>query len=184
MQHSATYPLRAIESAREEGLAKATLAGIKASNYDLIVVVSADLRAAEKIPELISCVENGADIAIGSRRAKRDVSDGSGFFQRITRTGADLFARTLFWEYETSRTSGLVFSPLERTLLRVRNSIRRETTFCLRFSLKEIIIRLPRSLMSQVTETLRSIREKGEIRRTISVTCRASFGGRANSTGF
>jgi len=47
---------------------------------------------------LISRVQNGADIAIGSRRAKRDVLDGSSFLRRIAHTGADLFARTLFRE--------------------------------------------------------------------------------------
>jgi dolichol-phosphate mannosyltransferase len=92
------YSVHTIRAPRESGLAKATLDGIKASNYDLIVVLSADLRAAEKIPELISRVQNGADIAIGSRRAKRDVSDGSSFLRRIAHTGADLFARTLFRE--------------------------------------------------------------------------------------
>jgi dolichol-phosphate mannosyltransferase len=92
------YSVRSIRIPRESGLARAALDGIKASNYDLIVVVSADLPAVEKIPELISRVQNGADIAIGSRHAKRNVSDGSSFFRRITRTGADLFARTLFRE--------------------------------------------------------------------------------------
>ena len=96
LQHAATYPLRIIKSPRGTGLAKATLEGIKASSYDLILVLNGDLRAAEKIPELISRVQNGADIAIGSRNVKRDVSDGSGFLRRISHTSADLFARTLF----------------------------------------------------------------------------------------
>jgi dolichol-phosphate mannosyltransferase len=115
--HAATYPLRIIESPRGKGLAKSTLNGIKASTYDLIVVVSADLRAAEKIPELISRVQNGADIAIGSRYVKRDPSDGSSFLRRIAHAGADLFARTLFREIRNVTDVGSGFFAIRKDVV-------------------------------------------------------------------
>lgn len=115
--HAATYPLRIIESPMGQGLAKLTLDGIEASTYDLIVVVNADLRAAEKIPELVSLVQNGADIAVGSRHLKRDASDGSRFLRRFAHAGADLFARTLFREIRNVTDVGSGFFAIRKDVV-------------------------------------------------------------------
>jgi dolichol-phosphate mannosyltransferase len=93
-----TFPVRAIRRPQGGGLAKSVLNGIRASKYDIIVVMNAELCSAEKIPELVSRVQNGSDIAIGSRCATPDASDRPSFLQQITRKGADLFVRTLFRE--------------------------------------------------------------------------------------
>ena len=96
-QYADRYPVRVIRRQGERGLAAAVLRGIRAAKYDMIVVMNADLgHAPENAPELISRVENGADIAIGSRCATPGASDRPSFLQQITRKGADLFVRTLF----------------------------------------------------------------------------------------
>lgn len=92
-----TSSVRAIKTPKERGLAEATMDGINASRYDLIVVISCNA-APEKIPELLSRVQNGADIAIASPCTNSESSDGSGVLRRIILAGADLFTRTLFRE--------------------------------------------------------------------------------------
>jgi len=79
-QYANRYPVRVIPRQGEKGLATAVLRGIRAAKYDIIVVMNAELEhAPEKIPELISCVENGADIAIGCRFVERGASRNSLF---------------------------------------------------------------------------------------------------------
>ena len=93
--------VRAIRTPKERGLAKAIMDGIKASSYNVIVVISCNA-APEKIPELISRVQNGADIAIASPCINSESSDGPGVLRRIILAGADLFTRTLFRELRAS----------------------------------------------------------------------------------
>jgi glycosyltransferase involved in cell wall biosynthesis len=66
--------VRAIRTPKAGGPSTAALNGIRASNYDIIVVMGAGLRhPPEKIPEFILRVQNGADIAIGSPFTTSDV---------------------------------------------------------------------------------------------------------------
>jgi dolichol-phosphate mannosyltransferase len=98
-QYANRYPVRVIPRQGEKGLATAVLRGIRAAKYDIIVVMNAELEhAPEKIPELISCVENGADIAIGSRFVERGALEEFTFLRRVTSKCADLLARTFFRE--------------------------------------------------------------------------------------
>jgi|BarGraNGADG00211_3_1021988.scaffolds.fasta_scaffold09101_1 dolichol-phosphate mannosyltransferase len=89
--------VRAVRTSQESGRAKAAMDGIKASSYDLIVVMSCNA-APEKIPELISRVQNGADIAIAGPCASSEGSGDLSVVRRIILAGADLFTRTLFRE--------------------------------------------------------------------------------------
>lgn len=89
--------VRAIRTPKERGLAKAIMDGIKASSYNLIVVISCNA-APEKIPELISRVQDGADIVIASPCLNSEGSGDYGVLRRIILAGADLFTRTLFRE--------------------------------------------------------------------------------------
>ena len=89
--------VRAIRTPKERGLAKAIMDGIKASSYNLIVVISCNA-APEKIPELISRVQDGADIVIASPCLNSEGSGDYGVLRRIILAGADLFMRTLFRE--------------------------------------------------------------------------------------
>ena len=97
----ATFSVRTVRTSQERGLAKATIDGIKASSYDLIVVISCNA-APEKIPELISRVQNGADIAIASPCITSESLDGPGFLGRIILASTAFFTRTLFRELRAS----------------------------------------------------------------------------------
>ena len=58
--YSDSYPVRVLRRKGKRGLATAVLEGIKASKYDIVVVMDADLQhPPEKIPELISDVRDG-----------------------------------------------------------------------------------------------------------------------------
>jgi dolichol-phosphate mannosyltransferase len=99
LQQSDGDQVRVIRRHGEKGLATAVLTGIQATNYDVIVVMDADLQhPPEMIPELVSLVQNGADIAIGSRFAEHSALEGFSFSRRVISKGADLLARTLFRE--------------------------------------------------------------------------------------
>jgi dolichol-phosphate mannosyltransferase len=91
------YRTRVIRRQGESGLATAVLSGIEAANYDIIVVMDADLQhPPEKIPELISCVANGSDIAIGSRFVDHGEVGEFGVLRRLISAGAAFLARTAF----------------------------------------------------------------------------------------
>jgi dolichol-phosphate mannosyltransferase len=52
----------------DRGLSQAVLEGLQRSNRDLLVVMDADLsHPPERIPELLTALRNGADVAVGSR---------------------------------------------------------------------------------------------------------------------
>ena len=89
--------VRAIRTPKERGLANATLDGIKASSYDVIVVISCNA-ALEKIPELIARVQDGSDIAIASPCTTSESSEDPGVLRRIILAGTALVTRTLFRE--------------------------------------------------------------------------------------
>ena len=91
--------VRVIRRQGKKGLATAVLTGIQEANYDVVVVMDADLQhPPEKIPELVSLVQNGADIAIGSRFAEHSALEEFSFSRRVLSKGADFLARTLFRE--------------------------------------------------------------------------------------
>lgn len=95
--YSESYPVRLIRRKGKRGLSMAVLEGINTSKYDIIVVIDADLQhAPETVPELISCVSKGTDIAIGSRFVESAAVETFGLVRRIISRAADLLARTLF----------------------------------------------------------------------------------------
>jgi dolichol-phosphate mannosyltransferase len=52
----------------DRGLSQAVLDGLKRSQRDLVVIMDADLsHPPEKIPELLTALKNGAEVAVGSR---------------------------------------------------------------------------------------------------------------------
>ena len=91
------YPVRVIRRRGERGLATAVLKGIEASASDTIVVMDADLQhPPEKVPELVSCVRSGTDIAIGSRFVEHGAVGEFSLLRRITSKSAGILARTMF----------------------------------------------------------------------------------------
>lgn len=94
---SKSYPVRVLRRNGKRGLAPAVLEGIRASNYDIVVVMDADLQhPPETIPQLIAEVRNGTDIVIGSRFVEPGALVDFRLSRRILSRGADLLARTLF----------------------------------------------------------------------------------------
>jgi dolichol-phosphate mannosyltransferase len=117
-QYADWYQVRVIPRQGERGLATTVLRGIRAAKYDIIVVMDADLQhPPEKIPELISCVENGADIAIGSWFVDRRVWEEFSFLRQVTSKSANLLARTLFRELRSVKDIESGFFALRRDIV-------------------------------------------------------------------
>ncbi len=98
-QYGDAYHVRTLRRRGKRGLAMAVLEGIDVARYDTIVVMDADLQhPPEKVPSLIACVQNGADIAIGSRFIENGASKEFGLLRYTASKGAETLARTLFRE--------------------------------------------------------------------------------------
>ncbi|KXA88823.1 hypothetical protein AKJ57_06275 [candidate division MSBL1 archaeon SCGC-AAA259A05] len=94
---SEDYPLKVVRRKDERGLGTAVVCGLKESSHDVVVVMDADLQhPPEKIPDLVSEIKEGVDIAIGSRFVEGGDKGEFGFFRRLMSRGADFLARTLF----------------------------------------------------------------------------------------
>ena len=88
-----SYPVRVIVRYDEKGLASAVVKGFENAKHDLIVVMDADLQhPPEMIPRLLDKLDDGADLAVGSRYVLGGgCSEWSGFRKLISR-GAIIFA--------------------------------------------------------------------------------------------
>jgi dolichol-phosphate mannosyltransferase len=65
---AATHPVLVIRRPGKAGLASAVLAGFDAARGDALLVMDADLsHPPEVVPDLVRALENGADLAVGSR---------------------------------------------------------------------------------------------------------------------
>ena len=68
---SAQYPVWVVRRAGKAGLASAVIAGFKESRGDILVVMDADLsHPPETVPALVKAIDDGADLAVGSRYVK------------------------------------------------------------------------------------------------------------------
>ena len=64
-------PVKVVRRAGKAGLASAVVAGFAAARGGILVVMDADLsHPPETVPGLVAAVENGADLAVGSRYVK------------------------------------------------------------------------------------------------------------------
>jgi dolichol-phosphate mannosyltransferase len=65
---SARHPVWVVRRAGKAGLASAVIAGFKESRGDILVVMDADLsHPPEIVPSLVQAIDDGADLAVGSR---------------------------------------------------------------------------------------------------------------------
>ena len=93
---SKDYPIIVIER-KEKGLSTAVIRGIQESNNENIVIIDADLQhPPEKIPELLDALNNGADIAIGSRFVEGGGVGDWNYSRLLISKGARFLATTLF----------------------------------------------------------------------------------------
>lgn len=66
-----SHPVRVLRRAGKAGLASAVVAGFAAARGDVLVVIDADLsHPPEVVPALLRAIEDGADLAVGSRYVK------------------------------------------------------------------------------------------------------------------
>ncbi len=88
--------VRVIERTTERGLSTAVLKGLDESATEICVVIDADLsHPPEKIPDLVKAVEQGADIAVGSRYCAGGEIDNWPFLRRMTSKTGTMLARPL-----------------------------------------------------------------------------------------
>jgi len=93
---SKKYPVRIIERFDERGLSTAVLRGMAESRTDLCVVMDADLsHPPEAIPKLVKAVQDGADVAVGSRYVPGGDIDEWPLFRRFASKAGTLLARPL-----------------------------------------------------------------------------------------
>jgi len=65
---SAQHPVWVVRRAGKAGLASAVIAGFKEARGDILVVMDADLsHPPEIVPALVKAIDDGADLAVGSR---------------------------------------------------------------------------------------------------------------------
>ena len=91
-----TYPVRVIKRRGKFGLGSAIIEGFKNSAGEIMGVIDADLQhPPEVIPELVTTIENGADIAIASRHVPGAGVENWTAFRRAVSKGAIFLARPL-----------------------------------------------------------------------------------------
>lgn len=90
------HPVRVVERFDERGLSTAVLRGMDEARTDLCVVMDADLsHPPEAIPKLVQAVEDGADVAVGSRYVPGGDIDEWPLFRRFASRAGTLLARPL-----------------------------------------------------------------------------------------
>ncbi|MFA5628669.1 MAG: glycosyltransferase family 2 protein [Dehalococcoidales bacterium] len=83
------FPVRIIVRRDKKGLASAVVDGFSYTKSDIIVVMDADLQhPPEVIPSVIKAIEDGADIAVGSRYIEGGGCEGWSLLRRIISKGA------------------------------------------------------------------------------------------------
>jgi dolichol-phosphate mannosyltransferase len=95
--YSGQYPVRVSRRTDESGLATAVVHGIRKAGYDTTVVMDGDLQhPPESIPDLLSAIESGADIAIGSRFTPGGSPGEFSLIRLLTSIVANSLAKALF----------------------------------------------------------------------------------------
>jgi dolichol-phosphate mannosyltransferase len=90
------FPVRVVERFDERGLSTAVLRGMQEARTDLCVVMDADLsHPPEAIPKLVKAVQDGADVAVGSRYVPGGDIDEWPLFRRLASKAGTLLARPL-----------------------------------------------------------------------------------------
>lgn len=91
-----TFPVRLVERVGERGLSTAVLRGLNEARTEICVVMDADLsHPPESIPRMVREVEDGADVAVGSRYVRGGEIDQWPFFRRLTSRVGTMMARPL-----------------------------------------------------------------------------------------
>ena len=90
---SARYPVRIVVRRDKKGLASAVVDGFACVDARAIGVMDADLQhPPEVVPALLKAIDDGADMAIGSRYVKGGGCEGWGLMRRLMSKGAGFLA--------------------------------------------------------------------------------------------
>lgn len=93
------YPIRAIRRVEDTGLATAVIRGFVEAEYDTVIVMDGDLQhPPERLPDLLAAINDGADIAIGSRFTTGGSPGEFSLIRLITTFVANFLTKILFSE--------------------------------------------------------------------------------------
>lgn len=108
------YPVRFLVREKNEGASSAVLRCIEKTSHDTIVVMDSSLRhPPEKIPELVSELENGKDIAVGSQPQ----NNRNSYFRKISIKFVDIMAKTLFRDIREIKDIKSGFFAFEKNII-------------------------------------------------------------------
>jgi dolichol-phosphate mannosyltransferase len=116
------HPVRVVRRPGKAGLASAVLAGFAQARGDVLLVMDADLsHPPEAVPRLAAAIENGADLAVGSRYVRGGGTEDWPFRRRIVSRAACLLGNVLvpirdctsgFFAIRTSALEGVKLNPI------------------------------------------------------------------------
>jgi len=116
------HPVRVVRRPGKAGLASAVLAGFAQARGDVLVVMDADLsHPPEAVPRLVSAIEDGADLAVGSRYVKGGGTADWPLMRRVVSRAACLLGNVLvpirdctsgFFAIRTSALDGVRLNPI------------------------------------------------------------------------
>ncbi len=113
------YPLKLIVRKEERGLASACVEGFKSASGDIILVMDGDLQhPPEKIPEFISSLEKGAEIAIGSRYIEGGGVGKWSITRKIVSRGASILANVFFSEIKDIKDKESGFFAFKKNVIK------------------------------------------------------------------
>jgi len=91
------YPVEVIRRTEKSGLATAVVRGLAEATYGTVVVMDGDLQhPPESIPDFLSVIDDGVDIAIGSRFTEGGSPGEFGPIRLLTTFVANFLAKVLF----------------------------------------------------------------------------------------
>lgn len=120
--YAPAHPVRVVRRPGKAGLASAVVAGFAQARGDLLVVMDADLsHPPEAVPRLVDAIENGADLAVGSRYVKGGGTEDWPLKRRIVSRAACLMGNVLvpirdctsgFFAIRKSAIDGVKLNPI------------------------------------------------------------------------
>ena len=120
--YAPAHPVRVVRRPGKAGLASAVVAGFAQARGDLLVVMDADLsHPPEAVPRLVDAIENGADLAVGSRYVKGGGTEDWPLKRRVVSRAACLMGNVLvpirdctsgFFAIRKSAIDGVKLNPI------------------------------------------------------------------------
>ena len=120
--YAPAHPVRVVRRPGKAGLASAVLAGFGDARGDVLLVMDADLsHPPEAVPSLVSAIDQGADLAVGSRYVKGGGTKDWPLKRRIVSRAACLMGNVLvpvrdctsgFFAIRRSAIDGVKLNPI------------------------------------------------------------------------